>query len=111
MHPNASAERRARARIRAGRGSSSGVSTQGATAIGHTSMDVTATSLRKRGDRANSAAPRYRDHGLPTRRAPASRQKPTKATPRISDHHSRWTIQAGTPAALSRAWKGPLGKR
>src|SRR5664280_1653265 len=111
IRAKASAERLIRHSHERGAGMTRGSRTHGAMAMGHTSMEVIETSESIRGLTAYSSATANCAQGAPIPSARTRRQTPTKATHRISDHHSLWMIQAGTPTDDSNQWNGPIGSR
>src|SRR5665811_2312718 len=79
----------------------------------HTESATTRASGRSRPGRPQMTTPNGTAPSGAGNRRPGSAagRRPTKATHRISDHQSLWTIQAGTPADDNTQWNGPIGSR
>ncbi len=88
-----------------------GISTHGASAVGHSSTEVAPSSDVIRGASTNTKAPVAWAHGAPMRSSRHSLTTPKNASHRSRTHHSRCTIHSGTWAALPSTKNGPIGHR
>jgi hypothetical protein len=89
----------------------SGISTQGATALGQASTEIGPSSVIMRGERANATPAIRRVHGEPMFSFSASRTTPVHATVMTRAHQRRWTTQAGMPTSLPARKNEPIGHR
>ncbi len=77
-------------------------STQGATAVGHSSAELAPRMVITRGVRTYAAAPATCAHGLPSCSSRATIRTPRNARLSNSAHHSRWITHSGSWASWPR---------